>query len=163
VIQNVGGRGDVHGSVVRRQSDADPPQRVVGATVRLGCELAASDLEGTWQFMNTKAGRYHIKASMFIIDRDTRVGQEWKSKDNDIVINNGDVLSGIELEIRPPPGVARNVLVHHHADVVDRRVIGKDDWGHFDLDNMLGLAFDPREARRLFRTSATQSSARRMT
>jgi hypothetical protein len=28
---------------------------------------------------------------------------------------------------------------------------------------MLGLAFDPREARRLFRTSATQSSARRMT
>lgn len=163
VIQNVGGRGDVHGSVVRRQSDADPPQRVVGATVRLGCELTASDLEGTWQFMNTKAGRYHIKASMFIIDRDTRVGQEWKSKDNDIVINNGDVLSGIELELRPPPGVARNVLVHHHADVVDRRVIGKDDWGHFDLDNMLGLAFDPREARRLFRTSATQSSARRMT
>jgi hypothetical protein len=146
LMQNVVGTGEVHGSVVRRQRDGDPPQRVVGATVRLGCELTASDPEGNWEFLNTKAGRYHIKASMFIFDPFTKVSQEWKSKDkNDIVINNGAVLSGIVLELRPPPGVAANVNVEHHADIVDRRVIGKDAWGHFDLPQMLPLSFDPRD------------------
>lgn len=147
-VDAVVGQGAVHGRVLRREHEGAPLRRVVGATVRLGCRVTSTDVDGNWAFDPTKAGRYLLRATMFVIDRETGVGLQWASEDQHrLEINNGDLLSGpdLDLELLPPPGVARNVTVQHHADVVDRRVIGKDAWGHFDLRKVLPLAFDPRE------------------
>ena len=62
------------------------------------------------------------------------LGLEWKSKQVDITIHDGEDLTRVDLELLPPPGIARNLLVQHHADLIDRTVIGKDDIGHFDVD-----------------------------
>ena len=43
----------------------------------------------------------------------------------------------------PPPGLARTVDIVSHHDIVDRVVVGKDRWGHFDMNGKLTLAFDP--------------------
>jgi hypothetical protein len=72
-----------------------------------------------------------------------QVAQEWKSKSEEIELRDGDDLSGIVLELFPPPGLARTVNIRSHHDIVDRVVIGKDRWGHPDMDGKLHLAFDP--------------------
>jgi hypothetical protein len=144
LVEAVNGQGEVRGLIVRRVRAGDPVSRVVGATVRLGCSVTSSDSDG-YRFAPTKAGRYLLKASMFVIDPDTNVGTEWKSKEVDLTIKNGDMLSGVDLELFPPPGLLRNLVVEHHADVIDRKVFGKDDIGHFDLNQPLLLAFDPRD------------------
>jgi hypothetical protein len=143
-VDAVVGHGEVRGSVIRREPGQAAPERVVGATVRLGCLVTTTNPEG-FSFAPVKAGRYYLQASMFVIDPDTNVGLEWTSKVQDIKIHDGDVLTGIELDLLPPPGTARTLYVHHHTDIVDRRVIGKDDWGHFNLDDKVALAFDPRD------------------
>ena len=143
-IKPVVGQGKVRGTVVGRLPDRAEADPIVGATVRLGCLVDTTDPEG-WSFDPVKAGRYRLQASMFVIDPATNVGLEWTSKAEDFEIHDGDDLSGITLELLPPPGLARTVFVRHHADIVDRRVLGKDDWGHFDLDDKIPLAFDPRD------------------
>jgi hypothetical protein len=140
------GKGSVRGTVVRRVVSDQPPTPVVGATVRFGCEATVTTMtEGTveFRFMNTKAGRYRLQASQFVVDPTTHVGQEWKSKLDDLELRDGDNLSGIVLELVPPPGLARTVDIRSHHDIVDRVVVGKDRWGHPDMDGKLHLAFDP--------------------
>jgi hypothetical protein len=58
-------------------------------------------------------------------------------------LRDGDDLSGIVLELVPPPGLARTVDIRSHHDIVDRVVVGKDRWGHPDMNGKLHLAFDP--------------------
>lgn len=145
-VMPVKGTGSVEGAVLMRRPGEDDLTRVAGATVRLGCEATASGPEAVYRFDPHKAGRYHLQASMFVIDPKTNVGQEWASKPQfDIELHDLDRLTGIDLELLPPPGVRRRVTVHHHADVVDRVVFGSDRWGHFDIDDTIVLCFDPRE------------------
>ena len=96
-----------------------------------------------FEFVDTKAGRYRLQASQFVVDPVTHVGQEWKSKADEIELRDGDDLSGIVLELVPPPGLARTVDIRSHHDIVDRVVVGKDRWGHPDMNGKLHLAFDP--------------------
>ncbi|MBK8437421.1 MAG: hypothetical protein IPL37_13180 [Austwickia sp.] len=142
-IRPVTGHGSLRGIVVRRERPDADPVRVVGATVRFGCQVVSTDAEGTFAFVNTKAGGYHLRGSMFVIDPEHQVGTEWVSRTELIELRPGDDLSGLVLELVPPPGVARDLVVQTHHDVVDRRVVGKDAWGHFDLDGRIELAYDP--------------------
>ncbi|HYO86067.1 MAG TPA: hypothetical protein VES01_06390 [Dermatophilaceae bacterium] len=142
-VKAVTGIGSISGLVVRRERPDQNPQRVVGATVRFGCRTVSTDAEGSFRFSNVKAGAYHLQGSMFVVDEETRVGTEWTSKPDLLKLRPGDDIGGIELELVPPPGVARDVMVQSHHDVVDRRVVGKDAWGHFDLDGTIELAHDP--------------------
>ena len=140
-VEAVVGRARCEGSVVGgRLSCGSHP--IVGVTVRPAVSVDTTDPEG-WSFDSDKAGRYRLQASMFVIDPATNVGLEWTSKAEDFEIRDGDDLFGVVLELRPSPGVARTVFVRHHTDIMDRRVVGKDDWGHFDLDDKILLAFDP--------------------
>ena len=146
-IQEVIGKGTVRGTVVRRVVSNQPPTPVVGATVRFGCEQALTAMTERrkigFEFVDTKAGRYHLQASQFVIDPLTNVGQEWKSEAVEIELQDGDDQSGIVLELVPPPGLARTVDIRSHHDIVDRVVVGKDRWGHPDMNGKLHLAFDP--------------------
>jgi hypothetical protein len=145
-IREVVGKGTVRGTVVRRVISSQPPEDVVGATVRFGCEQTLTALSNRtvgFQFVDTKAGRYRLQASQFIVDPTTRVGLEWKSKAEEIELRDGNDLSGLVLELLPPPGFARTIDIRSHHDVVDHVVFGKDRWGHFDMNGRLPLAFDP--------------------
>lgn len=137
------GFGSIAGLVVRRFRSDEEPTRVVGAIVRFGCQSIATDPEGTFQFTNVKAGTYILHAAIFVVDQETNVGLEWKSRQESIALGAGDDISGIVLELVPPPGLARDVTVSSHHDIVDRRVVGKDAWGHFDMGGTMHLAFDP--------------------
>lgn len=142
------GHGSVRGTVLRQVTKGKPREPVVGATVRLGCEVTSTSVfERTveFRFQNVKAGRYNIQASQFVLNPAVGVAQEWKSKLDVITIQNGDVLSGIELELFPPAGLARTVDIRSHHDIVDRVVVGKDRWGHPDMNGALHLAVDPQE------------------
>lgn len=142
-VAPVQGLGTVRGIVVRREEPDRDPVRVAGATVRFGCRVTSTDPEGQFSFVDTKAGPYHLRGAMFVVDRKTRVGTEWSSPTKLIELRPGDDLGGLVLELEPPPGVARDVVVQSHHDVVDRRVVGKDAWGHFDLNGTIPLAYDP--------------------
>lgn len=146
-VREVIGKGTVRGTVVRRLVSNQSPTPVVGATVRFGCQKTFTAMTPNraieFAFVDTKAGRYHLQASQFVVDPVTHVGQEWKSKVDEIELRDGDDLSGIVLELFPPPGLARMIDIRSHHDIVDRVVIGKDRWGHPDMDGKLHLAFDP--------------------
>jgi hypothetical protein len=146
-IAEVVGRGTVRGTVVRRIISTQPAEPVAGATVRFGCEQTPTALSPNhmlgFQFVDTKAGRYRLQASQFVVDPNNGVGLEWKSKPEEIELRDGDDLGGLVLELLPPPGLARTVYILSHHDVVDRVVIGHDRWGHFNIDSNLPLAFDP--------------------
>ena len=96
-----------------------------------------------FRFVNVKAGRYRMQASQYVLDTATNVGQEWKSKSIEIDLKDSDDLSGIVLELVPPPGLARTLDIQSHHDIVDRVVVGKDRWGHPDMNGKLHLAYDP--------------------
>jgi hypothetical protein len=145
-IREVIGKASVSGAVVRREVSNQPAKPVIGATVRLGCEqrlTAFANRAIGFQFVDTKAGRYHLQASQFVLDPTTNIWLEWKSKREDIKLLNGDNISGVVLELFPPPGLARTVDIVSHHDIVDRVVVGKDRWGHPDMNGKLHLAFDP--------------------
>jgi hypothetical protein len=146
-VRKAVGKGTVHGTVVRRVQSNQLPTPVVGATVRFGCETTVTSLTrhrtAEFQFVGTKAGRYDLQASQFVVDPTTNVGQEWKSKLEEIELQDGQTLGGLVLELVPPPGLARTVDIRSHHDIVDRVVVGKDRWGHPDMNGMLHLAFDP--------------------
>jgi hypothetical protein len=137
------GIGSIAGIVVRRFRPDEEPSRVVGAVVRFGCQSIATDPEGSFGFSNVKAGTYTLQAAIFVVDKETNVGTEWKSRLETITLSPGDMISGIVLELFPPPGLARDVTIRSHHDIVDRRTVGKDAWGHFDLNGAIPLAFDP--------------------
>jgi hypothetical protein len=141
------GRGSARGTVVRRLVSNQPPVPVIGATVRFGCEQTVTAMNAhtmiEFRFVNVKAGRYRLQASQFVLDPTTNVGQEWKSKSMEVELKDGDDLTGIVLELVPPPGLARTVDIQSHHDIVDRVVVGKDRWGHPDMNDKLHLAFDP--------------------
>ncbi|MDB6101933.1 MAG: hypothetical protein JWO52_1932 [Gammaproteobacteria bacterium] len=146
-IREVIGKGTLRGTVVRRVVSNQTATAVVGATVRFGCEQSPTAMTPNraigFEFVDTKAGRYRLQASLFVLDPLAQVAQEWKSKSEEIELRDGDDLSGIVLELFPPPGLARTVNIRSHHDIVDRVVIGKDRWGHPDMDGKLHLAFDP--------------------
>lgn len=71
------------------------------------------------------------------------IGLEWKSKLEDIELRDGDNITDVVLELFRPPGLARTVDIVSHHDIVDRVVVGKDRWGHPDMNGQLHLAFDP--------------------
>jgi hypothetical protein len=144
------GKGDVRGTVVARLPGEAELKPVIGATVRLGCETTTTRVGGNdqigFEFIDVKAGRYLIRASDLVIDRATNVAIEWKSKEVDIRIGDGDFIDGVVLELLPPPGLARSIEVKTHHDIVDRVVVGKDRWGHFDMNGSVLLAFDPKDS-----------------
>jgi hypothetical protein len=143
------GKGTLSGTVLRLVPGASARTPVIGATVRFGCQSRINQvgIRGRvgFEFVDMKAGRYHLQASDFVIDPVTNVGVEWKSKVEDVTLNDGDVQSGVVLELFPPLGLARNIEIRSHHDIVDRVVVGKDRWGHPDLDGTIRLAFDPRD------------------
>ena len=140
------GKGTVRGTVVRRVKSDQLPTQVIGATVRMGCDATLTTiLEGTigFQLVDAKAGRYLLQASIFVVDPETNVGQEWKAEPKEVVLKDGDIQNGYVLELVPPPGLARTVNITSHHDIVDRVLIGKDRWGHPDMNGNIQLAFDP--------------------
>lgn len=146
-VDRVLGKGRVRGRVVRRMDRDHDSSPVMGATVRLGCRTTSTALLADrtvgFDFVDIKAGRYDLQAFLFVVDKKTMVGQEWRSQARDVQLRDGDDQSGIELELVPPPGVARTLDIRSHHDIVDRVVIGKDRWGHYDVDQKIQLAFDP--------------------
>jgi hypothetical protein len=80
---------------------------------------------------------------MYVVDPVSNVGQEWKSKPQDVGLSDGDIQDGHVLELFPPDGLARTVYITTHHDIVDRVVVGKDRWGHPDMNGKILLAFDP--------------------
>ena len=106
-IREVIGKASVSGAVVRREVSNQPAKPVIGATVRLGCEqrlTAFANRTIGFQFVDTKAGRYHLQASQFVLDPTTNIWLEWKSKREDIKLLNGDNISGVVLELFPRRG-----------------------------------------------------------
>lgn len=136
------GLGTIRGFVTRRANPQRPPDRVPGATVRFGCQVRSTNEEGQFAFTDVKTGSYYLDSSMFVIDQAENVGLTWSSSRQLVDLQPGEDIN-VDLELEPPPGVARDVRVTSHHDIVDRRVIGKDDWNHFDLGGNIELAYDP--------------------
>ena len=147
IIKASVGKGTEGGHVVRRVSpEQDPPMRVVAATVRLGCESRTTDQEGWFNFVDMKQGQYYLEGSILVPDPMTGISTEWKSNLTLFRVHDGDNISNLEVEPVPPPAVGRNITIRTHHDIVDRVTIGKDHWGHFDLNDDIHLVWDPMDA-----------------
>ncbi|MFZ0714803.1 carboxypeptidase-like regulatory domain-containing protein, partial [Mycobacterium sp.] len=143
------GQGNLSGRVFKRDTPAAPLQPVVGATVRFGCQVTTSSViaeqRGVYRFANVAAGNYLLQASMFVKDPTAGTAVEWKSEPRLVSLNAGDNIEDLDLELQPPPGLARHIKIDSHFDIVDKVVVGDDRWGHFNPTAELDLAWDPRD------------------
>ena len=148
-IRDTKGQGNISGVVRKRDTPAGQLQPVVGATVRFGCRVTTSSVieerRGVYRFTNVAAGQYFLQASQFVDDPIVGTAVEWKSDPRFVDLQDGDNIDDVDLELLPPPGLARTIKIDSHHDIVDRVVVGKDRWGHFNLGTNLGLAWDPRD------------------
>jgi hypothetical protein len=114
------GKGKIHGQVTFNGN------RMLGITVRLNCQSAVTGPDG--YSMDVPEGRYRLSAGM----RDPVSGL-YASGSTDESINSGQTTSAQDIKLVFPTETRRQVSTHGHADLVDRALVGSDDWAHPDI------------------------------
>nr|BFE61327.1 hypothetical protein GCM10020063_058530 [Dactylosporangium thailandense] len=127
-----------------RRDNGTGLQPVPGATVRFACHTFATDATGHATQMDGLPEGIYLVAAFFT---DPVTGYVWNIDDNkpvDVEIRPGKPAT-LDIVLAPPPAALRSILVHCEIDVVDRVLIGHDNWQHdkSDLAVPIGPAGDP--------------------
>ncbi len=113
-------KGTVHGRV-RFQGNV-----ILGITVKLNCHSAVTGLDG--YLLSVPMGRYRITAGM--VDP---ISGLYVSGFIDVTIIGGQTIGAADILLNFPAEDFRQIIITGHADLVDRSVLGSDDWSHPDI------------------------------